>query len=182
MWSTFILILFNTLLITNAFNSYSSKLVMKRRFTSRLLVRDSSQFITSDNIVFVEIIKGVVSLGTIVLFTKEMKSSGDKRIAEIQSSGDKRIADLLVSLKLTIDASDKRTNDHISACDKRTNDHISSNDKRFSDLLASMKDTKVIEGELLKEKLNSTNYNIKKLTEDVEKVKEKYVKKDEEKY
>ena len=155
MWSTFILILFNTLLITNAFNSYSSKLVMKRRFTNR----HSSQFITSDNIVLVEIIKGVVSLGTIALFTNK-----------IQSSGDKRRADLLVSLKLTIDASDKRTNDHISA-----------SDKRFSDLLASMKDTKVIEGELLKEKLNSTNDNIKKLTEDVEKFKEKYVKKDEEK-
>ena len=120
---------------------------------------DSSQFITSDNIVLVEIIKGVVSLGTIALFTNE-----------IQSSSDKRIADLLVSLKLTIYASDKRTNDHISA-----------SDKRFSDLLTSMKDTKVIEGELLKEKLNSTNDNIKKLTEDVEKFKEKYVEKDEEK-
>ena len=159
MWSTFILILFNTLLITNAFNSFSSKLVMKKRFTSRVLVMDSSQFITSDNIVLVEIIKGVVSLGTIALFTNE-----------IQSSSDKRIADLLVSLKLTIYASDKRTNDHISA-----------SDKRFSDLLTSMKDTKVIEGELLKEKLNSTNDNIKKLTEDVEKFKEKYVEKDEEK-
>ena len=90
-------------------------------------------------------------------------------MAEIQSSGDKRIADLLVSLKFTIDASDKRTNDHISA-----------SDKRFSDLLTSMKDAKVIEGELLKEKLNSTNDNIKKLTKDVEKVKENYVKNDEE--
>ena len=148
MWSTFILILFNTLLITNAFNSFSSKLVMNKRFTSRVLVMDSSQFITSDNIVLVEVIKGVVSLSTIVLFTSVM-----------QSSGDKRIADLLVSLKITIDASDKR----------------------FSDLLASMKDVKVIEGELLKEKLNSTNDNIKKLAEDVEKIKEKYVKKDEEK-
>ena len=148
MWSTFILILFNTLLITNAFNSFSSKLVMKKRFSSRVLVMDSSQFITSDNIVLVEVIKGVVSLSTIVLFTSVM-----------QSSGDKRIADLLVSLKITIDASDKR----------------------FSDLLASMKDVKVIEGELLKEKLNSTNDNIKKLAEDVEKIKEKYVKKDEEK-
>ena len=148
MWSTFILILFNTLLITNAFNSFSSKLVMKKRFTSRVLVMDSSQFITSDSIVLVEVIKGVVSLSTIVLFTSVM-----------QSSGDKRIADLLVSLKITIDASDKR----------------------FSDLLASMKDVKVIEGELLKEKLNSTNDNIKKLAEDVEKINEKYVKKDEEK-
>ena len=73
-------------------------------------------------------------------------------------------------LKFTIDASDKRTNDHISA-----------SDKRFSDLLMSMKDTKVIEGELLKEKLKSTNDNIKKLTEDVEKVKEKYVENDNEK-
>ena len=170
MWSTFILILFNTLLITNAFNSFSSKLVMKKRFTSRVLVMDSSQFITSDNIVLVEVIKGVVSLSTIVLFTSVM-----------QSSGDKRIADLLVSLKFTIDASDKRTNDHISASDKRTNDHISASDKRFSDLLTSMKDVKVIEGELLKEKFNSTNDNIKKLAEDVEKIKEKYVKKDEEK-
>ena len=68
MRSTFILILFNTLLI-NAFNSYSSKLVMKRRFSSRLLVMDSSQFITNDNIVLVEVIKGAFSLGTIVLFT-----------------------------------------------------------------------------------------------------------------
>ena len=142
---------------------------------------DSSQFITSDNIVLVEVIKGVVSLSTIVLFTSVMQSSGDKRIADIQSSGDKRMADLLVSLKITIDASDKRTNDHISASDKRTNDHISASDKRFSDLLASMKDVKVIEGESLKEKLNSTNDNIKKLAEDVEEVKEKYVKKDEEK-
>jgi MoaA/NifB/PqqE/SkfB family radical SAM enzyme len=131
---------------------------------------DSSQFITSDNIVLVEVIKGVVTLSTIVLFTSVM-----------QSSGDKRIADLLVSLKITIDASDKRTNDHISASDKRTNDHISASDKRFSDLLTSMKDVKVIEGELLKEKFNSTNDNIKKLAEDVEKIKEKYVKKDEEK-
>ena len=111
---------------------------------------DSSQFITNDNIVLVEAIKGIVSLGTIVLFTRR-----------IQSSGDKRSSDLLESLKFTIDASDKRTNDHISA-----------SDKRFSDLLMSMKDTKVIEGELLKEKLKSTNDNIKKLTEDVEKVKE----------
>ena len=98
-------------------------------------------------------------MGTIALFTNVM-----------QSSGDKRIADVLVSLKFTIDASDKRTNDHISA-----------SDKRFSDLLMSMKDAKVIERELLKEKLTSTNDNIKKLAEDVEKVKEKYVKKDEEK-
>ena len=51
---------------------------------------------------------------------------------------------------------------------------ISASDKRFNDLLTSMKD------ELLKEKLNSTNDNIK-ITEDVEKIKENYVKKDEEK-
>lgn len=36
-----------------------------------------------------------------------------------------------------------------------------------------MKDAKVIEGDLLKEKFKFTNDNIKKLTEDVEKLKEK---------
>jgi L-lactate utilization protein LutC len=44
---------------------------------------DSSQFITNDNIVLVEAIKGIVSLGTIVLFTRRIQSSGDKRSSDL---------------------------------------------------------------------------------------------------
>ena len=171
MLSATLVILLINIIICSAFIS-SSKLG-KRKLSSKPFELDLSQYITEDNIVAVEITKGIVQLGTIALFTtliqksgnkriEDLQSSGDKRIAEIQSSGDKRIAEIQSSLKATIEASDKRTNDHISA-----------NDKRFSDMLASMKEVKVIEGDLRNEKMKFTNENIKKLTEDVEKIKEK---------
>ena len=142
MLSILILILsINVIKVCKAFNSYSSKLVLKKRSLSRLYyVTDTSQLITNDNIVFVEIAKAVVSLGTIILF---------------------------------VNNADKRLSDHINASDKRLSDHISSTDKRFTDLLTSMKEIRVIDGELLKEKFKFTNDNITKLSEDVEKIQEK---------
>ena len=167
MLSKLILILsINAIIICNAFISYPSKLILEKRSFSRLYVAELSQLITNDNIVIVEIVKAVASLGTIIAFTSITQSSTDKRIADLISTSDKRLSD-------HISSSDKRLSDHINAREKRTNDHISSSDKRFTDLLTSMKEKNVFEAELLKERFNITNNRITKIVEDVEKIKEK---------
>ena len=178
MLSKLILILsINAIIICNAFISYPSKLILEKRSFSRLYVAELSQLITNDNIVIVEIVKAVASLGTIIAFTSITQSSTDKRIADLISTSDKRLSDHISSsdkrLSDHISSSDKRLSDHINAREKRTNDHISSSDKRFTDLLTSMKEKNVFEAELLKERFNITNNRITKIVEDVEKIKEK---------
>ena len=84
-----------------------------------------------------ELLKSVVSLGTLVIFTNFIQSGNDKRFA-----------------------------DNLVANDKRFKDNLDASDKRFSDLLLTLRDTKSEDRARIDDKISMLSTAVKDMKEE----------------